>query len=130
MCLFAADPSRSWLELLVGDTEDGILIEDRQRLVLYANKAFCEMFSIPVGPDALVGQDCAMMAEQAARAFVDGESFAARVRDIVKLGQPIFDETLGTLDGRIFRRSYRPLVVEDKLSGHIWRYALQPIIHL
>ena len=100
----------------------GVLLEDRHRKVVLANQRFCDLFGVPVPPDALVGGDCAEYAAQAKALFVDPEGFVERVLALVGARAPGLGDELLLADGRVFRRDYVPLSDGGEFTGHLWHY--------
>ncbi|MDH4016395.1 MAG: PAS domain-containing protein, partial [Actinomycetota bacterium] len=46
------------LSLIVDHFPIAVLLETSDRKVAQTNQAFCDMFGVPVPPEALVGADC------------------------------------------------------------------------
>jgi PAS domain S-box-containing protein len=57
------EPTTNFLSTLLENIPAGVLAEDSDRNVKFANQEFCDLFDIPAPPEALVGNDCAAAAE-------------------------------------------------------------------
>ena len=110
------------MSALIQNLQAGILLEDEQRRIVLVNQFFCDIFSIPVTPKALVGADCSESAEQSKSLFEDPESFVKGINERLKRRELVVGEELRMADGRIMERDYIPLFVDGKYLGHLWQY--------
>jgi signal transduction histidine kinase/CheY-like chemotaxis protein len=100
----------------------GLLLESEARAVLRANRAFCDIFRLPFGPEALTGADCDEMARASAGAFRDPVAFLARIDAIVAAREIVRADLLDLADGRTLERDFVPLRDGDLYLGHYWQY--------
>lgn len=114
--------SEQRLRSLILNLHDGILLEDENRKILLVNQKFCSMFDIPVDPELLIGSDCTNSAEQSKDYFKDSTHFLSRIEQILTEKQSVLHEELELVDGRVFSRSYIPIVIENVHKGHLWAY--------
>ena len=114
--------SQSRLSTLIQSLQDAVLVENADREVVLANRAFCDLFQIPAPPDTLVGADCAAAAEAAKSLFADPAVLTERVRAILDAGVSVTAETLQMADGRIIERDYVPMRLDGESLGHLWTY--------
>ncbi len=110
----------SRLAALVENINAGILAADENRKVIFANNVFCKMFSIPLGPESMIGMECSGSAASFKHMFVNSEEFPARVVEILANNEAITGEALALIDGRTFERDYVPVYTSGKYSGHLW----------
>lgn len=103
--------------------ESAVIVEDQYRKIVTANKAFCDMFNIPVDPSILVGEDCSNSAQDSKHLFKNPELFVTRIDDILKKRLLVLNEELIMSDGRILQRDYIPLFVNGQYNGHLWKYS-------
>ncbi|MEI7492129.1 MAG: response regulator [Bacteroidota bacterium] len=111
------------LSNLISNMQEGVLVEDENRFIVFVNEQFCSMFSIPVGPEILTGTDCSGSAEQSKHLFTDPEGFVGGINTLLANRQKVTSEILKLQDGRSFSRDYVPIIIEGKYSGHFWKYA-------
>ncbi len=107
---------------LITNLEEGVLLEDSDRKIVLTNQLFCDMFSIPSTPEGMVGIDCTNYAEQSKSFFINSESFVADINRILANKKPVFNNELQLVDGRHFERDYIPTYLNQKYSGHLWKY--------
>ncbi|MEI8048918.1 MAG: PAS domain S-box protein, partial [Bacteroidota bacterium] len=107
---------------LIINLEEGILLESANRKILMTNQLFCNMFAIPAPPAALIGADGSGSAEQSKMLFQNPDSFVADINKILADKKIILDFELKLADGRYFERDYIPTYIENKYSGHLWKY--------
>jgi len=109
------------LRTLMENQDVGILFEDDEREILYANQKFCDLFDIS-DAEAVIGEDCAEAVKRAKEIFVDPEGFARRIEELLEKTDPVKNEELELRDGRTFLRDYIPVHHEGKYLGHLWQY--------
>lgn len=107
---------------LITNMQSGVLLEDENRLIVFTNQLFCDLFGIPVKPDDLQGMDCSNSAEQAKHLFKEPEVFALNIETLLKEKKLATAEILELADGRIFERDYIPIFTDNEYKGHLWKY--------
>lgn len=110
------------LKTLLANFQSGILVEDQNRKILFTNQLFCDIFSIPIHPDQMVGVDCTNSAEQSKHLFVNSEGFSPRIEELLTKKQVHINELLETTDGRFLERDYIPIFINNIYKGHLWKY--------
>lgn len=110
------------LKTLLASLQSGILVEDENRKILFTNQLFCDMFSIPLPPESMIGVDCTNSAEQSKNSFKDAESFGPRITEILSKQEIQMNELLETADNRFLVRDYIPVFIDKKYKGHLWKY--------
>ena len=110
------------LKTLLANLQSGVLVEDENRKILFTNQLFCDVFSIPVSPEKMIGIDCTDSAEQSKALFKESELFSPRILDILQEKKSITDELLETFDNRFLVRDYVPIFINDEYRGHLWKY--------
>ncbi|KPM47308.1 PAS domain-containing hybrid sensor histidine kinase/response regulator [Jiulongibacter sediminis] len=113
--------AESVLTSLITNLKNGILLEDRNRIIRFSNQNFCDIFKIP-SPDLIQGQDCSNTAQDVKHFFKDPESFAAHVEKCVESKELILAENFELADGRSFLLDYIPVYLENIYDGHLWSY--------
>jgi PAS domain S-box-containing protein len=106
----------------VENLQDGIVFEDEQRRILYANRRFGELFGIDRPAETLIGLDCSSAALRCGRLFADAEQFARRIDDIITGRRIVTGEELLLADGRVFERDYVPVQTGLNQYGCLWKY--------
>ncbi len=110
------------LSNLIVNLKEGVLLENSDRKIVLTNQLFCEMFSIPVAPEAMEGADCTNYAEQSKHLFKDPDGFVAKLNIILAEKKSVFNDELVLVDGRYLERDYIPTYLDHKYSGHLWKY--------
>jgi PAS domain S-box-containing protein len=118
----ALQETTSRMLTLIENLRQGILVEDAERRLILINQEFCRLFSIPVDPSDLIGQDCVQMAHAAKSQFLDSEGFIEGLDAAVAARQLITGEELSLADGRTLERDFVPIWLQDKYMGHLWQY--------
>jgi signal transduction histidine kinase/CheY-like chemotaxis protein/putative methionine-R-sulfoxide reductase with GAF domain len=108
---------------LISSIQAGIMVEDEQRRVVFVNKLFCNLFSIPVEPDLLIGMSCEEAARASKTLFKDPESFINDIDSTLANRKIVTGVELPMLNGTILERDFIP--IEDfvkKNFGILWIY--------
>ena len=100
------------IELLVSALDGlgvGLLAEDQDVKIAYANTALLELFRIPGSPADLLGADCNEAAKQSAQLFCDPKGFLDRIEMLRGSDRAVYEDELRLLDGRILSRDSIPV---------------------
>lgn len=114
--------SENRLATLILNLDSGMLLEDENRKIVLTNTKFCELFSIPMTPDQMVGQDCSDSAEYSKSLFLNPEEFVSKINTIVKDKKTVLGDELQTVSGLVLERDYIPIFKNDDYKGHLWSY--------
>ncbi|MDO9255308.1 MAG: PAS domain S-box protein [Bacteroidales bacterium] len=109
--------------LLISSMQAGIMVEDERRKVVLVNQRFCDIFSIPVPPEQLVGMDCQQAAEAAKVSFIDPEAFIRDINNTLEIQQVVINHELMMSDGTYLERDFVPIENPGrKNQGILWIY--------
>jgi PAS domain S-box-containing protein len=114
--------SESRLSSLILNLDSAVLLEDENREIVLTNKRFCDLFSIPVEPNLLKGQDCSNAAEQSKGLFEDEDKFVSRIDEILKNKETVLADELTMKSGIVLERDFVPIIKEGIYRGHLWTY--------
>ena len=112
----------SLLSKLVENIPVGILAENADREVLFANERFCTLLDIDADPQELVGTDCANAARRYKDLFTDPDRFVEQTDESVENSVPVEQESFDLVDGRTLERSAIPVDLDGDTPGHLWVY--------
>lgn len=110
------------LSTLFSNMQAAVLLEDEQRRISLVNQRFCEYFSIPAPPEALIGADCSDSAEQSKQLFRDPDDFVAGINSLLEKKTIETGTVLEMADGRVLERDYVPIYIGTTYKGHLWLY--------
>ncbi len=114
--------SSTRLSTLISNIRDAVLFEDENRKILYTNQQFCDLFSIPAPPEALIGADCRKAAQDSCSLFASPDCFLSRVEDLLERREVVAGEECQLADGRVLERDYAPIMVRGEQKGSLWTY--------
>jgi len=114
--------SENRLSSLIANLDSAVLLEDEERKIILTNQKFCDLFSIPVGPELMKGQDCSNAAEQSKVLFQNEEEFVSRIDDILKNKELVLGDEVIMKNGTILERDFIPILQSDQYRGHLWTY--------
>ena len=114
--------SRERLAVLVKNFDEGILFEKEDRTILLANARFCSLFHIAATPELLVGANAAEILKCTKTIFKDPEKFEEGVTVLLRERRVATEEIIELADGRILKRDFIPIYLDEHYSGHLWRY--------
>lgn len=118
----AIKQSERRLSTLITNLDSGVLLEDENRHIVLTNSKFCELFSVPISPEQMVGADCEGAADQSKALFENPEEFVSRVNKLVKDRKEVLGDELRMVNGTILERDYIPIFKNDNYKGHLWSY--------
>jgi diguanylate cyclase (GGDEF)-like protein/PAS domain S-box-containing protein len=107
---------------LIQNMPSGILVEDENHHIRYANAAITGMFEMEATPEELAGEDCGAAARYIMSLLADPEGFVERVEEILAEARPVTGEEILLADGRVYERDYIPIYVWGEHRGHTWHY--------
>ncbi len=107
---------------LVANLGFGVMVEDEGRRVSLVNRAFCELFALPVGPEELTGADCEAAARGLGPLLDDLDGFIARIEQVLAGRAAVAGDRVVMRDGRVLERDYVPIAVDAVERGHLWVY--------
>lgn len=110
------------LSTLFANMQAAVLLEDEQRHISLVNQRFCEYFSIPAPPEALIGTDCSDSAELSKHLFKHPEGFVSGIDALLALKKVETGTILEMTDGRVLERDYVPIFIGPTYKGHLWLY--------
>ena len=114
--------SENRLSTLILNLDNGVLLEDENRKIVLTNKKFCDLFSIPIEPELLKGEDFFTSVEQSKYLFENPEEFISNIKTLVKNKKPKLSEDLFMKDGKIIERDFIPIFENNQYKGHLWSY--------
>lgn len=112
--------SENRLATLILNLDSGVLLEDENRKIVLTNKKFCQLFSIPIEPNCLIGTDCTNIAETAKHIFKNSSLFYSRINKLVKDKKIVLADELKMVNGKILERDYIPIYKGNEYKGHLW----------
>lgn len=112
----------SRLRGLMQNLHAGVLVENEQRKIVLINQQFCDLFSVPIAPELLIGADCTEAAEQSKLLFLDPDGFVTRIGELLDKRELTLGEYLPMRNGKILERAYIPVFSGEEYLGHMWYY--------
>jgi PAS domain S-box-containing protein len=110
------------LLVLIENMQSGVLVEDENRRIILVNRAFCDLFSVNLIPEDLIGKDYSYAAYFIKRLFKNPGQFAEHENYLINNKNIHIGQTLDLLDGRVYERDYIPIYVETGYTGNLWKY--------
>ncbi|GAB2568783.1 PAS domain-containing hybrid sensor histidine kinase/response regulator [Spirosoma areae] len=119
----ALETTQTRLSTLITNLQSGVMVEDEHGRVILANQLFCDIFSIPLRPDALVGSDCSEARQQVKGLFAQPDAFIERMNTLLANREPCVCEEISLASGVILELDYIPIFLDDRqYMGHLWKY--------
>lgn len=112
------------LDFIFESVEMGVLIENVNRQVEFANQIFCNLFGIQITPQQLKGSSIISNAHHFSLQFEDAAAFEKSITHI-STTHLVKNEKWKTRTGKVLLRDYIPLFKDNELQGHIWMYREQ-----
>ncbi len=111
------------LSKLINNLQNGVLVTDESRKIIFANQMFCNMYNIKGSPDQLVGKDVSKSLGISKYFYKEPDKFPRRTDEILEKNEIVLEETWALADGRVFTRDYIPLTFGNNYKGGIWKFA-------
>ncbi len=106
---------------LLDQLSAGVLFEDHQRRISFANSALCAAFGVE-SAQALLGVDCRDALAALKHKFHDPDAAVRRIESLVEARETQLAEEIRLRDGRVMERSYTAVVEGGELRGHLWEF--------
>jgi signal transduction histidine kinase/response regulator RpfG family c-di-GMP phosphodiesterase len=100
----------------------GVLMANNADQITLINEQFCQMFGLSDSPQTLLETSCMTLIERVQHCFANPDQFLAGVVHLIEAGAIITHEELLLADGRIYERSYIPILIQTDCKGHLWKY--------
>ncbi len=110
------------LSTILESLNSAVLLENENREIVLVNQRFCDMFSVPLSTEQMLGLDCSGMAEHSKVLFDNPDGFVSRVNELLQEQIMVTGDLLCLQDGRILERDYIPIIIDDLYAGHLWKY--------
>ncbi len=108
---------------LISSLQSGVMVEDEQRKVVLVNQRFCDLFSIPLSPEQLIGSNCIDAADAVKELFKDPQVFILDIDHTLAIGQIVTNHELLMKNGTSLERDFIPIEdIEKKNFGILWIY--------
>ncbi len=111
------------LSTLIDNLQNGILVTDENRTIIFANQMFCDMYNISGSPEQLVGRDVSKSLGINKYFYKDADRFPKRTDEILEKNEIVLKEPWELADGRVFTRDYVPLTYGNNNKAGIWKFS-------
>jgi signal transduction histidine kinase/DNA-binding response OmpR family regulator len=103
--------------------QSAVMVEDENRRIVIVNQYFCDLFSIPLLAEQLIGAECANAAEESKFLFTNPEIFVQDINNTLKVHKIVTDFELQMVNGKSLERDFIPLDDSEKKNhGILWIY--------
>lgn len=107
---------------LIDNLRSGVVFEDERGFIVESNLAFCRMWGSRFEPAQMAGRRADEVGRPPDELFADPGQVRERFAALSATRQPVFDEELRRLDGRIFELDYIPVRAHEGYGGCFWIY--------
>ena len=113
---------RQKLSVILNSFSDAILFESSERVVEFVNEKFCSLFKIKFTPSVMIGSNYEDGMIASSFLFKNPSRFIYRIEELIEGATSCSGEEIFLRDGRSLIRDYSPVVLENKVVGHLWVY--------
>lgn len=110
------------LSKLINNLQDGILVTDEHKRLVYANQTFCDIYNLSASPDTLTGMDVYESILSRKPFYLDPEYFYQRTVEILHKKELVLGEEWKMLNGKTLSRDFIPLTLGANNKGGIWKF--------
>jgi PAS domain S-box-containing protein len=114
--------SQNRLSALIKNLETGVLVEDENRNVILSNEKFCELFSINISIEELIGKNFTNITERKKKFFKNPIQVVKRVKEILKNKKMVVGDQLFLTNGKIIECDYIPITIDNLSAGYMSTY--------
>ncbi|GAB3869867.1 hypothetical protein GCM10028824_17620 [Hymenobacter segetis] len=118
----ALDTSNQQLAAVIAHFQDGLVLEDETRRIVFTNEAFCQLLEVPVAPAQLHGRNGAWLTEGSRKYVKKPHQYVARIAALLRRRQPATGDIIPLRDGRTLQRAFTPIFDGPRYIGHLWKY--------
>ena len=118
----ALDTSNQQLAAVIAHFQDGLVLEDENRRIVFTNEAFCQLLEVPVAPARLHGRNGAWLTEGSRKYVKKPHQYVARIAALLRRRQPATGDIIPLRDGRTLQRAFTPIFDGSRYVGHLWKY--------
>jgi PAS domain S-box-containing protein len=113
------DRKSVFLEAILNSTQDGVLVVNNEREVLYTNNRFLELWKIP--RSIAESADDYELISHVRDQLINPDEFEERITDMMRSTESSVD-VLRFKDGRVFNRASQPLLHQGETMGRVWSF--------
>lgn len=110
------------LLVLIENIQAAVLFEDENRRITLVNRGFCDLFSVNLIPEDLIGKEYSYAAYFIKKLFRNPAEFAVADQKLTENRNIQIGHTIDLFDGRFFERDYIPIYIETGFAGNLWKY--------
>ncbi len=114
------EAQRTRFSTLLRNMDAAVLVEDRDRMVTFANPSFEKMFGLKAAD--IHGLSCEKLTLREAQFFTEPERFIESSRVALTSGRPAPEELFTSRSGRYVSRDFFPIQEGEILYGYLWLY--------
>lgn len=117
------------LQSIIENFNQAVVYEGIDGKIRYLNQKFLDLFGMKMKLEDVIGMKCDIARVMLADKFENSQGFSSGVTALLREKKAVDREVLKGVDGRIFERSYRPLLHNEVIDGHLWSYVDKTIEH-
>ncbi|MBH8557612.1 PAS domain S-box protein [Hymenobacter negativus] len=118
----ALGTSNQQLAAVIAHFQDGLVLEDENRRIVFTNEAFCQLLELPVAPARFHGRNGAWLTESSRKYVKKPHQYVARIAALLRRRQPVTGDIIPLRDGRTLERAFTPIFDGTRYIGHLWKY--------
>jgi len=107
-------------ETILESIHNGILVVNHDGKVIKTNPRFIQMWNIP--EDVLYSEDDKALINCIISQLADPDEFISTLAELYENHEPESSDLIYFIDGRIFERISKPMILEGNEKGRVWSY--------
>ena len=105
---------------LVDNLQSGVLMVDKDGLVLHANAGFTSLFAVPPIVGDLKGRPFSQVVDAVIDHYAHPRAVRYQLEAILSQGEPVKNVLFELGDGRFVETDYTPLIAHGECYAHLW----------
>ena len=110
------------LSTVIAHLQDGLVLEDEERRIIFTNDALCKLLGGGVTPAQLAGRPGGWLAKKTRPGLLKPKKYAARIAHLLRRRELVLGDVLKLRDGRTIRRDFMPIYDQDRYIGQLWKF--------
>jgi len=96
------------------------LLVTHNRTIIAANEKLCSFLQVPYSAAQVKGKNTFSILGQVQQLFKNPEEIAKKVLEITARRQPVYNDRIDTVDGRVIFRDYTPFIYNGEAVADMW----------
>jgi len=109
------------LSKLINNLQEGLLLIDENRKIIYANQMFCDLYDMQETSDKLIGKSSDSVINIVKERYTNPGHFYNSTLDVLNKRKFVMNDEWEMISGKVISRDFIPLHLGSDSKGGIWK---------